>query len=108
MVGRELNVLLERYPTGMYINDKIKYVLDHSIRSNIGVMHIGEEHKDMFILLSLFLVDPPDDILSDPSKEDSIVNFLELVFLEYFHIGSEENKKEEVTYDEMRNAIEED
>lgn len=108
MVGRELNGLLEWYPTGMYINDKIKYVLDHSNRSNIGVKHTGEEHKDMFILLSLFLVNPSDDILGDPSKEDSIVNFLELVFLEYFQIGSEENQKKEVTYDEMRNAIEED
>lgn len=110
MSGRELSVLLGReiYSTGMFINDKIRYVLDHLIRSNIGVIHTGEEKKDLFVLLSLFLVDPSDDILSDSSKEDSIVTFLELVFLEYFHIGSEENQKEEITYDEMRNAIEED
>ena len=110
MSGRELSVLLGReiYSTSMFINDKIRYVLNHLIRSNIGVIHTGEEKKDLFVLLSLFLVDPSDDILSDSSKEDSIVTFLELVFLEYFHIGSEENQKEEITYDEMRNAIEED
>lgn len=110
MTGRELRHFLKKelYSSSMYKNDKTRHALEYLIRGDMRVKHTREEYKDLFVLLSLFLVYSFDEIRSESSKEDSIATFLEQVFLQYFHIGSEENQKEEVTYDEMRNAIEED
>ncbi len=86
----------------MYVNEKIRYRLDHLMRDMHGALRIGGNDKNIFNFFSLFLLDVPDKVICDSSKEISTIVFiLEKAFLQYFRIGSEETQEMKIMYDEL-------
>ena len=86
----------------VYVSEKIRYRLDHLMRDMPGALRIGDNDKSIFRFLSLFLLDIPDKVICDSSKEISTIVFmLETVFLQYFRIGSEETQEMKIMYDEL-------
>lgn len=86
----------------VYINDQIRYRLEHIIKDTQGALRIEGNGKDIFKLLSLFLLDIPDEGICDVSRDRaSIIVLLETVFLQYFSVGQEEKQELRMTYDEL-------
>lgn len=86
----------------VYINDQIRYRLEHLIKDTQGALRIEGNGKDIFKLLSLFLLDIPDERICDVSRDRaSIIVLLETVFLQYFSVGQEEKQELRMTYDEL-------
>lgn len=90
----------------VYINDQIRYRIEHLIKDTQGALRIEGNGKDIFKLLSLFLLDIPDEKICDVSRDRaSIFVLLETVFLQYFSVGQEEKQELRMTYDELFKII---
>lgn len=86
----------------VYVSEKIRYRLDHLTREIPRALRIGGKDKNIFKFFSLLLLNIPDKVICDSSKEISTnVFMLETAFLQYFHIGSEETQEIKIMYDEL-------
>jgi hypothetical protein len=105
--SREMIRLFEDtvYREDVYISDKMRFKLNHLLKDLQGVLRIEGNNKNIFGLLTLFILDMPDEIICELSKEHmSMVFILETIFLQYFSIGAEQEMK--ITYDELFEIIE--
>lgn len=90
----------------VYVNEHLKYRLEHLIKDTQGALRIEGNGKDIFRLLTLFLLDMPDEMICGDSREQSSMTFvLETVFLHYFSIGKEEKQELQISYDELFEKI---
>lgn len=102
--SREMIRLFEDtvYREDVYISDKIRFKLNHLLKDLQGALRIEGNNKNIFRLLTLFILDMPDEIICGLSKEHmSMMFILETVFLQYFCIGAEQEQKMKITYDEL-------
>lgn len=89
-----------------HLGDRITHKLDYLIRDISGAIRIEDKDKDIFRLLSLLLLYISDNMICGIYKENSaFISMLEIVFLQYFCIGSEETQEIKIWYDEILKII---
>lgn len=91
----------------VYVNDHIRYRFEHLLKDTQGALRIEGNGKDIFRLLTLFLLNIPDEkFICDDLRELSFINFVfEAVFLQYFTVGNGEKQVLRISYDELFKII---
>lgn len=102
--SREMIRLFEEivHRNDVYVSEKIMYRLDHLMKDMPGALRLEGNDKNIFKMLSLLLLSIPDKAICDSSKKIlTIVFMLEMAFLQYFCIGSEDTQEMKIKYDEL-------
>ena len=100
--SRDIYHLIEKLAYGkkMYLNEEMRFRYDPIMKDLRYNLKISDNSKNIFILLTVLLLDIPDQIFDGQKKEIPVaIYILEMLFLQYFHIGEEEFL--EVKYDEL-------
>ena len=104
----ELFVLFEEmvHRNNMYINDHLRYRIEHWISDLQRDLGIVAKEKDIFSLLTLFLLYIPDEkmICGDLRELSSINLIFETVFLQYFTVGNGKHTLR-ISYEELFKII---
>lgn len=101
---RLLNEIVHR--KGIYVNDEVKFKIEHLMRDIPEVSRIEGADKSIFKLLTILLLDIPDEIIFNLQKEIlPIVLVLENALLQYFCIGAETKQKMSIKYDELEEML---
>lgn len=101
---RLFNEIIHR--KSIYVNNEVRVRLDHLIRDIPEALRIEGNDKSIFKLLTILLLDMPDEIICDSYKElPSIVLILETILLQYFRIGAEMSQKINITYKELQEIL---
>lgn len=106
--SREMIRLFEDtvFREGVCISDKIKFKFNHLLKDIQGALRIEGNNKNIFRLLTLFILDMSDEIICGLSKEYmSMMFILETALLQYFSIGAEQEQEMKITYDELFEII---
>ena len=90
----------------IYINDEVRFRIDHLMRDIPESLRIERNDKSIFRLLTILLLDVPDEMICNSTKEIlAIVLILETISLQYFRIGAERTQEIYITYNELQNIL---
>lgn len=105
-IPRYLFRMLEEIGDGkkLYDDPHIWIRIDHLFKEAQTTSGFKDSEKDIFRLLTLFLLGIPDEVIRGKLKENSYLNYiLETIVLLYFSVGNEEKQKIQIYYRDLSN-----
>lgn len=103
---REIMRVFEDIMEDVYMSDDMEVRVNHLKKGMRGGLKINDDNKNVFKLLTLFILDMPDEAICKFFKKRMSIEFLlEKAFLQFFSVGAEETQEMRITYDELLEII---
>lgn len=100
---KEISVLCNEiiYNKEIYNNNQIIYRIENLLKDAQEDLRIEGSRRNVFILLTLVILDIPDEIICHNKKQPSIAVILESILLQYFYVGEEQKQEIKISYDDL-------